>query len=129
MKFYSKITWITLTLLATLTVSCTPPNASTPDTESVKQNDTLSEDNEKPAAVTVEGQIAADKLTRTQFVNALKCATEKTDDTSLAAGFDSQITLFGSSSSESQFNELMKTGGGGSYIIYKEAAKIGCTGK
>lgn len=128
MKFNSKITLSTLALLATFTVSCTPPNASAPDTESVTQNDTLSEDNENPAAVTVEGQIAADKLTRTQFVNALKCAAEKTDDTSLAAGFEAQIKQFGASSSESEFNELMKTGGGGSYIIYKEATKIGCTG-
>ncbi len=118
-----------LMLWASLTVACTSPNASSPEASTPNASNSATPDEEDPAAVTVEGQIAPENLTRVQFVNAMKCAKEKTDDKSLEAGFDSQLTVFEPASSDANFKSIMALGGGGSYIIYKEAAKLGCSGQ
>lgn len=102
---------------------------ASPNTGGTPVSQPVVDEKENPAAVTVEGQIAPENLTRVQFVKALECAKIKSDDESLNAGFDSQLDVFGSSTTDANFQSIMAAGGGGPYLLYKEAAKLGCNGQ
>lgn len=72
--------------------------------------------------------IEAKNLSRTQFLSAMTCAEAKADSGKKSI-FVGQKAAFSDAGTEASFNTVMGLGGGGQYVIYKEAVAMGCTGR
>jgi hypothetical protein len=131
-----KIKCSALILSLGLLAACATPNASdtqnpadssnTDSNSSVSVGTDVSVDDS--ASANTGAAIEAKSLTRTQFVKAMQCAQTKSTDQGLVAAFSAQGNLYADAKFEDQFNATMQFGGGAPYLVYEEAAKVGCTG-
>lgn len=98
---------------------------------SISTDTSVSTDISADASVDVSADasiaIEAKNLSRTQFISAMTCAEGKADAGKKSI-FTGQKTVFSSAGSEASFNTVMGLGGGGQYVIYKEAVALGCPG-
>ena len=80
----------------------------------------VSTDTSVDASTDASLAIEPKNLSRTQFLSAMTCAEAKADAGQKAI-FVGQKTAFSSPESEASFNTVMGLGGGGQYVVYKEA--------
>jgi hypothetical protein len=126
-----------LILIACLGLTLSACNA--PTTPTTTDNDTsastdanastdVSTDTSVDVSTDASLAIEPKNLSRTQFLSAMTCAEAKADAGQKSI-FIGQKSAFSDPGTEASFNTVMGLGGGGQYVIYKEAVAIGCTGR
>lgn len=108
-----------------LLCGCNAPGASEPPTEATQvASGSTTVNSETDVTVAVP----AKDLKLAQFLSAMECAEAQAEGSEASIYAGQRLVFDNNPEGEKAFDAVMQLGGGGQYVIYEKAVKMGCAG-